>query len=99
MELYIWKGDWGLPSIDTACLEVMVIQSRIPPDVVFFCVCKWHISIVFLHSGSFYASFPQAYAKFSGAPLKTREVRRPWSGTGTQKSNLLRFVVLNKRTS
>lgn len=47
MELYIWKGDWGLPSIDTACLEVM------------------------------------AYAKFSGAPLKTREVRRPWSGTGS----------------
>lgn len=45
MELYIWKGDWGLPSIDTACLEVM------------------------------------AYAKFSGAPLKTREVRRPWSGS------------------
>lgn len=45
MEVYIWKGDWGLPSIDTACLEVM------------------------------------AYAKFSGAPLKTREVRRPWFGS------------------
>lgn len=45
MEVYIWKGDWGLPSIDTACLEVL------------------------------------AYAKFSGAPLKTREVRRPWFGS------------------
>lgn len=45
MEVYIWKGDWGLPSIDTACLEVL------------------------------------AYAKFSGAPVKTREVRRPWFGS------------------
>ncbi|XP_077514298.1 metaxin-1 isoform X2 [Amblyomma americanum] len=45
MELYVWKGDWGLPSIDTACLEIM------------------------------------AYAKFSGAPLKIREIRRPWFGS------------------
>lgn len=45
MELYVWKGSWGLPSIDTACLEIM------------------------------------AYAKFSGAPLKTREIRRPWFGS------------------
>ncbi|KAH7962005.1 hypothetical protein HPB52_013959 [Rhipicephalus sanguineus] len=26
MEVYIWKGDWGLPSIDTACLEVLLYQ-------------------------------------------------------------------------
>jgi len=24
MELYIWGGDWGLPSVDLHCLEVMV---------------------------------------------------------------------------
>ncbi|XP_064474392.1 metaxin-1-like isoform X2 [Ornithodoros turicata] len=44
MELNIWKGDWGLPSIDSSCLEVL------------------------------------AYAKFSGAPLKVYEIRRPWFG-------------------
>lgn len=42
MELNIWKGDWGLPSIDPSCLEIL------------------------------------AYAKFSGAPLKVSEIRRPW---------------------
>lgn len=45
MELNIWKGDWGLPSIDTGCLEAL------------------------------------AYAKFSGAPLKVSEIRRPWFAT------------------
>ena len=24
MELYIWGGDWGLPSVDLDCLHVMV---------------------------------------------------------------------------
>lgn len=24
MELEIWKGEWGLPSVDVHCLEVMV---------------------------------------------------------------------------
>lgn len=23
-ELTIWKGDWGLPSVDTECLQVLV---------------------------------------------------------------------------
>lgn len=23
-ELDIWKGDWGLPSVDTECLQVLV---------------------------------------------------------------------------
>lgn len=23
-ELSIWKGDWGLPSVDTECLQVLV---------------------------------------------------------------------------
>ncbi len=29
MELDIWKGEWGLPSIDFHCLEVMVRQTII----------------------------------------------------------------------
>jgi hypothetical protein len=24
MDIDIWKGDWGLPSIDVECLQVMV---------------------------------------------------------------------------
>jgi hypothetical protein len=28
MELDIWKGEWGLPSIDVNCLEVMVRDRR-----------------------------------------------------------------------
>jgi hypothetical protein len=24
MELNIWRGDWGLPSVDLHCLEIMV---------------------------------------------------------------------------
>ena len=24
MELDVWEGDWGLPSIDLTCLQVMV---------------------------------------------------------------------------
>ena len=23
-ELTIWKGDWGLPSVDTECLQILV---------------------------------------------------------------------------
>lgn len=32
-QLDIWKGDWGLPSVDIQCLQVLV---RIESDFVFF---------------------------------------------------------------
>lgn len=28
MEVDIWRGEWGLPSVDVRCLEVMVRKQK-----------------------------------------------------------------------
>ncbi|XP_049586156.1 metaxin-1 isoform X5 [Syngnathus scovelli] len=56
-ELFVWEGDWGLPSVNSDCLVVLVgcLLSR------------------FMY---------EAYAQFSGAPLKVHKLSNPWRCPG-----------------
>lgn len=67
-QLDTWKGDWGLSSVDTHCLQVLVSNGN---EVRFSMElhCKKNIYTFF---------FFQAYAKFCGVPLKVNPTCDPF---------------------
>lgn len=65
MEVDIWKGDWGLPSIDVQCLEVMVFTA-------------FTLSFEGESQSVQFRYLLQSYARFSGAPIKYCATSNPF---------------------
>lgn len=69
IELDIWRGEWGLASIDLECLKVLV--------------CVLFITYLFYTGSNSYIQCNfrfnfQTYMKFIGVPVKVRECSNPF---------------------
>ncbi|KAG1651381.1 Metaxin-1 [Nymphon striatum] len=97
MQVEVWQGDWGLPSIDLNCLQTLVRKmleeivdggmnnpidynnvndiDKIVHPADISKLAKFHTC---------YHVLIAAFAKFSGAPVKSDKTNNPWkSDTGT----------------